>query len=166
VPGWYAMASVKWLSRVSIEDRPSESPFMARDYRFVYPTAERVVTAPVEELLVKSLVTHPRAGETIPGDVVRIAGLAWGGVPPLRKVEVSVDQGRHWTEATLLDEASGHAWRRWEAIVPVDAPGRVRVLARAVDARGVSQPRRAAFNASGYGNNAMHEVAFEVVPRA
>jgi hypothetical protein len=43
------------------------------------------------------------------------------------------------------------------------APGRVRALARAIDARGRVQPERAAWNPSGYHWNGWHAVEWVVV---
>src|SRR5689334_14451818 len=37
LPGWYGMASAKWLVRVRVEAQPSDNHFMVRGYRYVAP---------------------------------------------------------------------------------------------------------------------------------
>lgn len=42
VPHWYAMASVKWLKKITVIDHPFQGPFQTIDYNY-YPNAEHDV---------------------------------------------------------------------------------------------------------------------------
>ena len=161
VPGWYGMASTKWLTRVRVEAAPSDNHFMVRGYRFTYPGEDPAQAAPVETLRVKSLITQPEDGTVVRPGAVVVRGLAWAGPPGVRAVEVSVDGGGTWRPAALTGEARPGAWRTWEAQVTARA-GDLTLLARATDGAGDVQPVAARANAGGYGNNSLHAVTVHV----
>jgi hypothetical protein len=56
------------------------------------------------------------------------------------RVEVSADGGKTWGEAKLLGEPVPMAWRLWEFTWKSPAPGKQRLMARATDRRGRTQP--------------------------
>ncbi len=57
------------------------------------------------------------------------------------QVEISIDEGKSWQKATLRDSAIPFAWRLWEYKWLVDnAPGHYKVMARATDKQGNTQP--------------------------
>ena len=162
VPGWYGMASTKWVTRIRVEASPSDNHFIARGYRYVYPGEDATKAAPVELMQVKSVITRPLEGAELHGKSVRIEGFAWAGPAGVKLVEVSADDGGSWTPTRLATDATGTAWRGWTLELPIDQPGPVRVMARATDGGGESQPAEARANASGYANNSIHRVAFRV----
>ena len=162
VPGWYGMASTKWLTRLRLESEPATGHFMTTAYRYVYPTREGTVAAPVEEMRVKSLITFPLEGARVRRGVLHVRGYAWTGSGEVLRVEVSGDNGRSWTAAHLANDVYRHAWRRFESWVEVRHTGRATVLARAIDSTGAAQPLRARPNEGGYGNNGAHRVTVEV----
>lgn len=142
VPGWYGMASVKWLKRIIVVDRPFHGFFQT----FMYTTWERrnglPDLVPVTEMQVKAQVARPTLNEIIrAGSTYRVFGAAWAGEADVTNVEVSTDGGGHWAEARLLDRSVRHAWRFWEYewSVPKQA-GRCTVMARATDSRKRVQP--------------------------
>jgi DMSO/TMAO reductase YedYZ molybdopterin-dependent catalytic subunit len=144
VPGWYAMASVKWLVRIVVSAKPIAGYFETFDYT-IYERPHGIPTpVPITELEVKSSIARPAAREVVPaGSDYRVFGAAWTGESEIARVEVSTDGGATWNEAQLLDEAQRHAWRRWEYAWKVPAKaGRAVVLARATDARGRTQPMK------------------------
>jgi DMSO/TMAO reductase YedYZ molybdopterin-dependent catalytic subunit len=142
VPGWYGMASVKWLTRIIVTDRPYNGFFQSLDYS-IYERRDGLVTVtPLTQMQVKSLIVRPTAQERIaPNTAYRVFGVAWTGESEITRVEVSSDGGRTWAAARLLDNARAHCWRRWEFMwrSPAQA-GRVTLMARAADARGNTQP--------------------------
>jgi DMSO/TMAO reductase YedYZ molybdopterin-dependent catalytic subunit len=162
VPGWYGMASTKWVTRIRLEASPSDNHFIVRGYRYVYPGEDATKAAPVEAMKVKSLITRPLEGGELHGSSVRIEGFAWAGPSGVKLVEVSSDDGASWKPARFASEATGTAWRGWTLDLPIDRPGSMRVMARATDGNGESQPVEARANASGYGNNSIHQVMFRV----
>jgi len=160
VPGWYGMASAKWVTKVRVETAPSDNHFMARGYRYNFPGDDPAAAPPVEELRVKSLITRPLDGSTIdPGDTgkIRLQGFAWAA-KGVRLVEVTTDGGKTWRPAGFMGDSEPHSWRLWATEEPL-APGQTLVIrARATDAAGNVQPIDAKPNAGGYGNNSIHEV--------
>ena len=63
---------------------------------------------------IRSLITAPAAGATLPPGEHRVRGLAWSGPAPIERVEVSVDGGARWEPAELVSDPERYAWRRWE----------------------------------------------------
>jgi sulfane dehydrogenase subunit SoxC len=90
-----------------------------------------------------------------------LAGRAWSGFGPVERVEVSVDGGESWDDATLGEPLAEFAWRgwshRWHA-----SPGEYELCCRATDAAGNTQPAEAAWNLGGYCNNAVQRVLVTV----
>jgi DMSO/TMAO reductase YedYZ molybdopterin-dependent catalytic subunit len=142
VPGWYGMASVKWLTKITAVDRPFLGFWQTMDYSIFERRHGLPALVPLTEMQVKAEIARPRAQEVVrPGAMYRVHGAAWAGESDVTRVEVSSDGGRTWAPARLLGEPVRHAWRLWEYAwrVPAQA-GRVRLLARATDARGRTQP--------------------------
>jgi DMSO/TMAO reductase YedYZ molybdopterin-dependent catalytic subunit len=142
VAGWYGMASVKWLKRIVVTDRPFHGYFQT----FMYAVWERrhgqPSLVPVTDIQVKAQVARPAPYEVVPrGADYRMVGAAWAGESDVTRVEVSTDGGSSWDEATLLGEPVRFAWRFWEHPWRTpDRPGRAVVMARATDQRGRVQP--------------------------
>mgnify|MGYP003337274023 CR=1 FL=1 len=93
---------------------------------------------------VKSLITRPSAGLNMNGaGFYEISGLAWSGSGRIARVEVSLDGGASWREATLDSQPLPKAAVRFR--LPWDWQGAPAVLAsRATDSTGEVQPTRAA----------------------
>jgi DMSO/TMAO reductase YedYZ molybdopterin-dependent catalytic subunit len=153
VPGWYGMASTKWLTHIHARAKESDNHFMARGYRWPDGT-------PVDAMRVKSIITAPLAGEQRKGGSVRVIGVAWTGAGTVSRVEISTDGGQTWQAARFTTDARPGTWRLWEADVAIRTSGEQRVRARATDSAGHTQPDRADPNPAGYGNNSIHEVRF------
>ena len=162
VPGWYGVASTKWLTRIRLEASPSDNQFQAKGYHYVYPGEDPAQAAPVEELRVKSVITRPLDGSRVTAGVVRVQGFAWAGPAGVRVVEISTDGGKSWSPAGFMGETAPLAWRAWATEVSAKPGATVRLMARATDGRGETQPIEARANASGYANNSIQVVSFRV----
>lgn len=158
VPGWYGMASVKWVARLEARVAPFTGHFQTA--RYVYRDRQGAVT-PVTRMRVKSLVTSPREGLVVPAGTVRIEGWAWSGAGGITSVEVSVDGGP-WVRAQLGEQRSRHVWRGFRLDVPLTRRGRHTVRSRATDESPATQPDAPPWNALGYGNNAVAVRRFDV----
>jgi len=159
VPGWYGMASVKWVSRISALARPFEGYFQRE--RYIYDEPGRV-PVPVTRVRVKSIITSPVDGATRGPGVIDIAGWAWSGSGPIRRVEVALDGGCGWRDATLHAPESDFAWTPWSLTMESVLPGRHTLRSRATDATGNTQPDMIPWNRHGYGNNAVRLTVFTV----
>jgi len=162
VPGWFGMASTKWLTRIRFEATPADGHFMVRGYRYNAPGEDPAGAAPVEEMKIKSVITRPLEGSRVAVGKVRIQGFAWSGPGGVRLVEVSADGGKNWKPAGFMGETAPMAWRAWATEIEVKTPARLSVMARATDLAGNTQPLDPPMTAGGYGNNAIHKVSFRV----
>ncbi|MDQ4501460.1 sulfite oxidase [Sinomonas sp. ASV322] len=158
VPGWYGVASVKWLSAIELTDHPFAGYYQATKYR--YESDE--TSEPVTLQRVKSLITEPVDGAELPRGETIIRGIAWSGAAPIARVEVSIGRDG-WRDACLVGERRRHSWQRWEAIADLGRTGNIEIRARATDLAGHTQPEAASWNRYGYGNNAVHAVSVSVV---
>lgn len=100
LPGWEGNASVKWLRRIELSDKP----FMTREETSKYSDAMPDGRIKLFTFLMgtKSLITSPSHSVDLPGTGWNeIRGLAWSGSGRISKVEVSVDAGKTWQAADL-----------------------------------------------------------------
>ncbi len=163
VPGWYGMASVKWLVRVTVLDRKFVGFFQTERYIM---EREGHPTVPVSRISVKSLVTWPQADAVLPLQAHCIAGLAWSGHAPVRRVEVSTDGGKSWKQAELVGPGERYAWRQWSFIWKPPAPGKYTLMARATDEAGNVQPMEPVWNKFGYAVNFVKPVPVTIAGQA
>jgi sulfane dehydrogenase subunit SoxC len=98
VPGFEAIHSVKWVRQIKLTDRPymgfqelsRYSPRNPKGINFTFAQGP------------KSVITHPSGEQHLARHGFHeIRGLAWSGGGKVSKVEVSVDGGKSWQEATL-----------------------------------------------------------------
>ena len=159
VPGWAGIASTKWLVGLEILDRAFAGFWNADNY--VFWTAAGEPVRPIREMPVKSVIGAPVDGATIRAGPRSVSGYAWSGHGAVRRVEVSTDGGQSWAEARLTAASDRHSWVRFDHPWPA-RPGRARLLARATDERGLSQPAVPDWNAKGYLMNAIDEATVTV----
>lgn len=153
VPGWYAVASVKWLTGIELIGGSFRGRFQVDRYH--------IGGKQLSWQRVRSLIVDPAPGGTVePGDIV-IRGLAWSGAAPIARVEVRVGDGP-WQAAALAGNRQRHSWQWWEAHARLARPGTVTIGARATDLAGQAQPDRPRWNSLGYANNAIHQVHLAV----
>ena len=152
LPGWEGNMSVKWLRRLKIVS----APIMTKDETSRYTDLQAdgkslMFTYPMD---VKSVITRPSHGMTLSGaGLHQISGIAWSGNGTIRKVEVSSDGGRTWTDAPLVAPVLPRALTRFRLAWTWDGAATV-LKSRATDDTGAVQPERQQF-VSEHGNNAI-----------
>ena len=132
VPGLYGYVSAtKWLTEIQLTTWEAFNAFwIQRGWSKQGP----IKTA--------SRIDVPSNGKTLPAGRTPIAGVAWGGIRSISKVEVRViptgtDDGP-WMNARLGDPLSQSTWRQW--VVEWDArPGEYELSVRATDGTGETQ---------------------------
>src|SRR5215813_294008 len=136
VPGWYAMDSVKWITSIELVTEPFRGPFQELDYRF-QPAGETGIGTRLDLMPPHALFVSVGDGDTVPGGVTEITGIAWAGAG-VGMVEVSVGAGG-WESAKIT--ASG-AYQRvvWRAAVTLAAGQPTTIACRASSAAGEIQP--------------------------
>jgi DMSO/TMAO reductase YedYZ molybdopterin-dependent catalytic subunit len=161
VPGWYAVASVKWLTEIEAIGRPLEAFYQTDRYIYEWERDGGVVREPVRLQRVRALITEPTDGASVPAGELVVRGVAWSGAAPIGRVEVSVGDGP-WQPARMIGERRRHSWQWWELLTRCDTRGTSTVRARATDLAGRTQPERPEWNRLGYGANAIQTVAITV----
>jgi DMSO/TMAO reductase YedYZ molybdopterin-dependent catalytic subunit len=145
VPGWYGTNNVKWVTRLHLAERRSTGPFTTRFYADPVP-GEPGATRPVWEVAPEAVFVRPAPGDELEaGTDVQVWGRAWGAAP-IAGVEVSVDGGVSWSSARV-EQRDGWAWQRFSLRWCPRTPGSTRLLARATDSSGATQPPTGARNA-------------------
>jgi DMSO/TMAO reductase YedYZ molybdopterin-dependent catalytic subunit len=163
VPGWYGMASVKWLERIEVIDHAFDGVQQALSYHFRSVPGEKGV--PCTYMQVNSLMAPPGIPDyygrsrTVDAGPVEILGRAWSGFGAITRVEVAVDGA--WRDALLAAPGGAHAWRRWTLRWDA-APGTHELCCRATDETGVTQPLEPVWDVTGFGNNAAQRIEVKV----
>jgi len=138
LPGVEGNASVKWLRRIEVADQP----FMTREETSKYtdPLPDGVARMFSLVMDAKSLITEPAFPDKLDGHGWReIRGLAWTGRGRITRVEVSVDAGKTWQNATLDEPVLPKCHTRFR--LPWEWTGREAVImSRATDETGYVQP--------------------------
>jgi DMSO/TMAO reductase YedYZ molybdopterin-dependent catalytic subunit len=140
VPGWYGVASVKWLRRIEVLREPFQGYFQTTKYTIQRPGPsglERVIVGP---MALKSEIIRPHPGESLGVGTNRLFGVAWAGADALARVEVSTDGGRLWNDADLIGPRAPYSWSMWEYLWEVAEPGPYTLLARSISSSGEAQP--------------------------
>ncbi len=167
VPGYYGMASVKWLTRIEVIDHSFDGYFRSRAYAYIRE-GQRAdePKVPATSMRVKSLFTWPREGQVLATGPHVLRGAAWSGEAAIVRVDVSVRPstaaGEVWLSARLHPPGSRYAWTHWELLTSLPEPGFYVLRVRATDELGNTQPTQAEWNFRGLGNNSIHCVPVEV----
>jgi DMSO/TMAO reductase YedYZ molybdopterin-dependent catalytic subunit len=142
VPGWYAMASIKWLERIIVTNKPFNGYYQTLDYAYWKRRGEIAELVPLSEIAIKAEIARPVQGEIVSANSkVRIHGAAWTSDGEITKVEVSTGGGSASSEASLIGAAKRNAWRLWEFDWKTPSkPGKQKLIARATDSHGRTQP--------------------------
>jgi sulfane dehydrogenase subunit SoxC len=137
LPGWEGNASVKWIRRIELSDKP----FMTREEtsKYTEPIKHGKIRQFSFVMDARSIITFPAYPAQIEKGWVEIRGIAWSGRGKIDKVEVSTDAGKSWHQAKLqepiLDKAHTyfrHLWQ-WNG-------QDTEIMSRVVDETGYTQP--------------------------
>jgi len=176
-PGITGARAVKWVKKIIPARNESPSQWQQRDYKSfnpaVGPDDVDWSSAPaIQDVPVQSAITDPPSGSPVDPDEdeLVVKGYAWSGAGNgIIRVDVTLDGGRSWTSADLMQHGipqkrgSAWAWTLWEATIPLAGADRsqpLEVAVRAVDGSYNTQPEEAAplWNLRGVLNNAWHRV--------
>ncbi|SDM30823.1 sulfite dehydrogenase (cytochrome) subunit SorA apoprotein [Methylobacterium phyllostachyos] len=169
VPGYAGVRSPKWLASITVQDRPSDNPIQAGDYKFLPPQVDPDKVGPddgitIETMPLNSAICEPARGASLPAGLTAVRGYAVCGDRTVARVDVSGDSGRTWAQASLEREAEApFAWTFWSIDLDLP-PGEHELAVRAWDAAGQTQPAAAddTWNRKGYLSTAWHRVRVTV----
>jgi sulfite oxidase len=163
-PGWAGVRSTKWLSAVTVQDRPSEAHQQARDYKLFPPdmrpdTEDLSRGLTIEAMPLNCALAEPAPGAVLAAGRVEVRGYAVATDRAVIRVDLSGDGGRSWRQATLEDGAARWGWTFWHGALDLP-PGEHEICARAWDAAGQTQPASPddTWNFKGYLSAAWHRM--------
>jgi DMSO/TMAO reductase YedYZ molybdopterin-dependent catalytic subunit len=171
-PGFYGTMNVKWLSRLRFEENESTNHHHRDRYRtpkrpikpgeeFQYNLANSEANWPMR---IKSVIFSPLDGEQLSAGKTVVKGVAFNdGAVRIDAVQLSTDGGATWRRAKVEMPDSPYAWHPWQ--LEMELPrGETRIMARAVDQLGRTQPLEGAihWNPAGYAWSGVHAVSVRV----
>jgi DMSO/TMAO reductase YedYZ molybdopterin-dependent catalytic subunit len=170
VPGWYATYWVKNLSEINVLNREFDGFWMRRAYLIpdtscgcIEPGTTPAGMVPISRMNVRSFITSPQDGTQLrTGTTATIKGIAFDGGEGIEAVMLSFDQGATWRRAQLGKDLGNYSFREWSYTWTRPAAGRYRILVRAVNRIGESQPTAALWGPSGYLRNVVEQVSVSV----
>jgi sulfane dehydrogenase subunit SoxC len=138
LPGFEGNMNVKWLRRLHATAEPAYSREETSKYTDLMPDGTaREFTFYMEA---KSIITRPSGGQRLTtAGFHEITGIAWSGHGKIKRVDISVDDGKSWQEAELQEPILTRALTRFR--LPWHWDGQMAVIqSRAIDETGYVQP--------------------------
>jgi sulfane dehydrogenase subunit SoxC len=138
LPGFEGNMNVKWLRRLHVTSEPAYSREETSKYTDLMPDGTSREFSFVMEA--KSIILRPSGGQRLSETGFHeIGGIAWSGRGKIRRVDVSVDGGETWQEATLQEPILTQALTRFRLPWRWNGEPAV-ILSRATDETGYVQP--------------------------
>ena len=161
LPGIAGCRNVKYLESIRLSRTPCDSPWNAHYYK-------EADGKHIQKLPLQSILLLPKKNTLISeneDDFVKVKGVAYTGAERSRieKVEITIDNGKTWSEAKLLwedeenmhddDDDDGdhhhyhrhrHAWVRFESVVAIPKDNKnekIYIYSKATDSNGLAQPK-------------------------
>ena len=114
---------MKHLTSIEALSKPFDGYWVKSAYRIPqgrFPVIERFLSqetpanAPITEMMVNSLISHPADGGNAPlHRPTEIRGIAWDGGYRIRAVGISSDGGKSWRDAALGEDHGRFSFRPW-----------------------------------------------------
>lgn len=179
VPGVIGARSVKWLDCINIIAEESQGFFMQKDYKMFPPSVNWdninwSTRRPQMDFPVQSAICSLEDVTAIKPGKVKVSGYAAsGGGRGIDRVDVSVDGGKTWVEASryqkpgvqyISDDMNSDKWAWVLFDVTVDAPQSTEIVVKAVDSAANVQPENVQeiWNLRGILNTSWHRVQVRV----
>lgn len=166
VPGWYSTYWVKALDRIELLTAPDTGYWMEKAYRIptapratVAPGAKDFPTEPINRMVPRSFVTNMADGSNVAANSpFYVRGLAMGGAEAVRRVDLSMDNGRSWHAAPIGPDQGKYGFRLWEATLPGLKPGSYKLAVRCTNAAGEAQGFEPVWNPGGFMRNSIETI--------
>lgn len=157
VPGWYATYWVGALNSINVYTDTFHNFWMDKAYRITTdpslsesPDSMAKNTTPVSRINLHSVFVEPEPGDNIAANKeCLVEGLAFDDGTGISKVELSLDNGKTWTDTKLDPNLGKYSWRRWRYHWTPATKGTYHLVVRATDCAGHTQPYQQ-WNRSGY----------------
>lgn len=170
VPGYYGTYWIKHLHEINVIDRQYDGYWMKTAYRIpdndchcVAPGQKPDKTIPIGRFNIRSFITSHKPGDVVAaGRVVPMRGIAFNGGSGIARVQLSINGGRDWQDATLGEDHGRYSFREWR-FAGTFPKGQHDVKVRAVGADGETQPLNALWQPAGYMRNVVEAVQLEAI---
>ncbi|CAF1149648.1 unnamed protein product [Adineta steineri] len=192
VPGTVGARSVKWVNRIVVSDKESDSHWQKADYKVLPSSIKQPQQVDydrepaLQEFNVQSAICYPASSEDgnkvkilsikpndedIKNQKLTIKGYAVsGGGRQIQNVQISLDHGKTWFQTELEQLAQpymgAYAWTLWTYRIPLnDLPSKpFDVMCRAMDTHANSQPDTplGIWNIRGVMNNSWHKITLQI----
>ena len=141
VPGYVGINSTKWVGTIQVAEEPLYSDWNTKTYVLIgpdYPPREPALGPALEHQVMKAAVALPWPA-TLQAGPRTVRGYAWVPNGTVGKVDVSIDGGKTFQPATVLDPNTEKAGARWEFAFTAQA-GDLTLTTRVTDDKGNAQP--------------------------
>ncbi len=140
VPGWVGVANIKWVSRITVSEKPLFVDKNTNSYVFIGPDYAPQSSAKGQILsnqVIKSACALPWPA-TLAAGRQKVVGYAWSPFGRISGVQVSLDGGKTFQQATLTGLNIERSGSRWELIFDARA-GDMTITPGASDEKGNTQ---------------------------
>jgi sulfite oxidase len=165
VPGYAGVRSAKWVGEIRVQDKPSEAFQQAKDYLLFPPDMRKDTQDPargttINEMPLNAAICEPAAGANLKAGRIEVRGYAIATDRAITRVDVSMNGGRQWRQATIEDHGNARwSWTLWHTSLDIPL-GEHELVVRAWDAAGQTQPAQPddTWNFKGYLSAAWHRI--------
>jgi len=169
VPGWFATYWVKSLDQMTVRTEPLHNFWVDTAYRLPsgpehsedpnHPSKE---TAPLTTYPTRAIFISPDGSSKLRSAAnTTVEGIAVDDGTGIRRVEVSTDGGRSWSDARLDPIIDKYSWRRWRIDWRPAHGGTYQLQCRATNNHGETQPSYE-WNHGGYARKTVETLSVEV----
>ena len=170
VPGYAGVRSAKWLTEIRVQAEPADSPIQRKDYKLFPASVSKEdvdwdAGLTIDALPLNSCICQPTSGSKLASGPVTIKGWAAASERRVKRVDVSIDGGRHWVQAQLEQaDDQPHAWTLWRLDTVLEK-GEHELVVRALDEAMQTQPDSPdeTWNFAGYLAAHRHHVQLNVI---
>jgi sulfite dehydrogenase len=171
VPGWTATYWMKHVTSIQLSTKALDSFWIQKAYRVPagmfpvehpFPSQDNNANWPITEMVVNSVVADPIAGSRQRAAGFAIEGVAWDRGHGIKQVEVSLDGGKSWKQATLGKDLGRFSFRAFTYNTGKIAAGNYVISSRATNNAGETQVDKLKFNPAGYHNNVPQQITVTV----
>lgn len=169
VPGWVATYWVKALSQITVRTKPLHNFWVDTAYRIPSapdhsedPNHLSEETIPMATYPTRAVFVSPDGSSRLRRGATTIQGIAFHDGIGIRRVEISTDGGRSWSDARLDPVIDKYSWRRWRIDWKPTRVGTYQLQCRATNNAGQTQPDYE-WNHGGFGLHTVEKLSVEVV---
>lgn len=155
VPGYFGEKHVKWLTRIELASADAKGFYETQGWGpdFITPIRSRIDVPEYESWFSLAKLAAP----------LELRGMAYGGDRGISRVELSLNDGKTWSDAEIYYRGGQLAWSLWKMQWRPTMPGDYVLVVRATNGESKVQewePQRSPFSgATGFHKIAVHVMA-------